>query len=232
VKRLDSQSARRSDAKERRASSKPAEKPPSNDAALARHALSLPGSVLRELEKRGIYCMPSVSLEHQQLARRYVLRAVESGGAVEDMGRVCAYVTAEGQPLSWLQSIDAISANGRHAIFIAQTLVRLEMMRTGKTYELAITLHCLSEVSPGRRPTVVSHTLFRGRDGHLPVDLWKHEHRRLRGLIAPAFYSRSGEEAVVPDQFEEPVRKLTAAVCCVGCKHSHLGIAPKTEIVP
>jgi hypothetical protein len=48
------------------------------------------------LEKRGIYCQPSVSIEHQHLARRYVLRGVESGGAVADMGRYCAYLDADG----------------------------------------------------------------------------------------------------------------------------------------
>ena len=42
--------------------------------------------MLKALQKRGIYCTPGVSLEHQHLARRYVLRGVESGGAVSDMG--------------------------------------------------------------------------------------------------------------------------------------------------
>ena len=54
---------------------------------------------LRALEKRGIYCQSSVSIEHQHLARRYVLRATESGGAVADMGRYCAYLDADGTPL-------------------------------------------------------------------------------------------------------------------------------------
>ena len=42
----------------------------------ARYSLSLPQQTLRALEKRGIYCQPSVLIEHQHLARRYVLRAV------------------------------------------------------------------------------------------------------------------------------------------------------------
>src|SRR6516164_2860098 len=53
----------------------------------ALHGLSLPRSVLRALHKRGINCQPAVSLEHQHLANRYVLRGVESGGAVSDVGR-------------------------------------------------------------------------------------------------------------------------------------------------
>jgi hypothetical protein len=53
--------------------------------ATSRHALyglALPSNLLRALQKRGIYCTPGVSLEHQHLAGRYVLRGVESGGAV------------------------------------------------------------------------------------------------------------------------------------------------------
>uniref|UniRef100_E6PXM2 Uncharacterized protein n=1 Tax=mine drainage metagenome TaxID=410659 RepID=E6PXM2_9ZZZZ len=69
----------------------------------AYHGLVLPHSTLKALQKRGIYCTPGVSLEHQHLARRYVLRGVESGGAVSDMGRACAFVAEDGSPLPWLQ---------------------------------------------------------------------------------------------------------------------------------
>ena len=62
----------------------------------ALHGLALPTGVLKALQKRGIYCIPGVTLEHQHLAKRYVLRGVESGGAVSDMGRACAFVSPEG----------------------------------------------------------------------------------------------------------------------------------------
>ena len=65
----------------------------------ALYGLALPASVLRALQKRGIYCTPGVSLEHQHLAKRYVLRGVESGGAVSDMGRACAFVAPDGRRL-------------------------------------------------------------------------------------------------------------------------------------
>ena len=61
-------------------------KPESASSRHALHGLALPASVLRALQKRGIYCTPGISLEHQHLAQRYVLRGVESGGAVSDMG--------------------------------------------------------------------------------------------------------------------------------------------------
>ena len=201
-------------------------KPESASLSHALHGLALPASVLRALQKRGIYCTPGVSLEHQHLAKRYVLRGVESGGAVSDMGRACAFISPEGNPLPWLQSLDSIAVNGRHAIFLAESLVRVEMLRAVRTCELAITLHTLSYMPDRNRPEVASTLLFRGRDGVLPIDLWKDERRVLRGKLTPIFYDRSGEMLQLPPQFEDAIRKLTASVCCVGCKHVHVGVPP------
>jgi hypothetical protein len=192
----------------------------------ALYGLALPSSVLKALQKRGIYCTPGVSLEHQHLARRYVLRGVESGGAVCDMGRACAFVAEDGSPLPWLQPIHSIAVNGRHAILLAESMVRIEMLRSERTWELAITLHTISVASDRERPQIVSKPIFRGRDGVLSVDLWKEENRGLRGKLAPVFYSRAGEVLPLPPLFEEAIRKTTAAACCVGCKHTHVGVPP------
>lgn len=201
--------------------------------ASSRHALyglALPSNVLRALQKRGIYCTPGVSLEHQHLARRYVLRGVESGGAVSDMGRACGFVAEDGSPLPWLQPIHSIAVNGRHAIVLAESMVRIEMLRSERTWELAITHHALSPVPERARPEIVSKPLFRGRDGVLSVDLWKEENRGLRGKLAPIFYSRAGEVLPLPPLFEEAIRKTTAAACCVGCKHTHVGVPPMAVV--
>ena len=85
----------------------------------------------------------------------------------------------------------------------------------------------LANYETGRnRPELVSTLLFRGLDGVLPLDLWKEEHRVLRGKLTPIFYNRAGEVLHLPQRFEEAIRKVTAAVCCVGCKHSHVGVPP------
>ena len=195
------------------------------------YGLALPSSVLKALQKRGIYCTPGISLEHQSLAKRYVLRGVESGGAVSDMGRACAFVSEDGTPLPWLHPIRSIAVNGRHAIFLAERMARIEMLRSERTWELAITLHTLSPV-PGRaRPQIVSRSLFRGRDGVLSVDLWKEENRGLRGTLAPVFYSRAGEVLPLPPPYEEVIRMTTGAACCVGCKHTHVGVPPMVAVV-
>ena len=159
----------------------------------APHGLTLPATVLKALQKRGIYCTPGISLEHQHLAKRYVLRGVESGGAVSDLGRACAFVAEDGAPLPWLQRLNSISVNGRHAIFLAESIVRLEMLRSLQCCELAITLHTVATVPGRQRPEISSRLLFRGRDGVLGFDLWKPQHQALQGKLAPVFYNRAGE---------------------------------------
>ncbi len=196
------------------------------DPSLALHGLALPASVLKALHKRAIYCVPGVSVEHQHLGKRYVLRGVESGGAVSDMGRACVFVAEDGSPLPWLQSLRSLAVNGRHAIFLAESFVRLEMLRSLQTYDLAITLHSLSHAPAKRRPEVTSELVFRGKDGLLPFELWKEKCRELRGKVTPIFYDRAGEVILLPRHFEDAVRELTLAVCCIGCKHTHLGVPP------
>ena len=180
---------------------------------------------LRALEKRGIFCQTSISMEHQHLAKRYVLRGIESGGAVSDMGRYCAYLDAEGHALPWLQPIDSISVNGRHAVVVAPEFVRIEMFRIGRTYELAVTKHTLKEAGGRSKPSILSTLLFRGRDGTLSMDLWSQENRALRRAVTPAFYSEAGELRDLPRGFEEAVKNVTAALNCVACKHVHVATA-------
>ncbi len=40
----------------------------------------------------------------------------------------------------------------------------------------------------------------------------------------PMFYNRGGEVRRLPQQFEESIKKVTLIVCCVGCKHTHVGV--------
>jgi hypothetical protein len=193
------------------------------------YGIPLSRSALRALEKRGIYCQTSITLEHQHLAKRYVLRGVESGGAVSDMGRYCAYLDTDGAPILWLQPIDSISGNGRHAVVVAPEFLRIEMFRIGRTYELAITRHTLKTVEGLPKPKITSALLFRGREGTLWLDLWAQENRSLRGTIAPSFYSEAGELREIPRNFEDAVKSATAALNCLACKHVHVAVARSTQ---
>ncbi|MEI9978424.1 MAG: hypothetical protein WDN23_05385 [Edaphobacter sp.] len=189
---------------------------------LTRHGLALPQAVLRGLEGRGIYCQPGISVEHQHLAKRYVLRATESGGAVAELGRYCAFVDAEGKPIPWLQPLDSIGGNGRHALIIASELIRIEMLRVEHTYDVVISRHALNTPGNGSRPALASTVLFRGREGTLTTDLWKQDNRHLRESMAPAFYTSSGEILAIPPLFIEAIRKVTGAVSCIRCTHAHI----------
>jgi hypothetical protein len=203
--------------------------PTSHPAGSGHQELPLHQSVLRALRKRGIYCEPSVTVEHQHLAKRYVLRGTECGGAVADMGRACAFVSGRGAPLPWLQTIDSVSVNGRHAVFVAEEMVRLEMLRVGTTCNLVVSRLRLSVQAALPRPKIVSRILFRGHDGTLPVDLWKPEQRSNRGSIVPTFYTRSGELLALPTPFADAIRRLTDKVCCLGCRHVHVGVCPAVK---
>jgi hypothetical protein len=195
----------------------------------AQYGLALGRSVLRALEKRGIYCHAGVSIEHQHLAKRYVLRGTESGGAVVDMARYCAYLDSTGTSLPWLQPLDSLSGNGRHAVVIAGELVRIDMLRVGRTYELGISRHVLIPHETGRRPAISSTVLFRGHQGTLAVELWKEDQRKLRGSISPVFYTSAGETKQLPEIFEHAVRKVTGALSCLGCKHTHVSVPPQSN---
>ncbi len=103
--------------------------------------LRLSRQALRVLKERGIFAHSPVSLEHQHLAKRYVVRGLESGGAVGDLGRYVTFTQEDGQPIEWLHPVEAIGVNGLHAVVVAPVLVRVEMLRKGRTYELLITQH-------------------------------------------------------------------------------------------
>ena len=193
---------------------------------LARQGLRLPPVTLKQLRNAGIYCQPSVSIEHQHLAKRYVLRGIESGGAVADLGAYSSFVDEHGTALPWLQRVDSISVNGVHAIVVAPVLVRVEMLRIQRTYDLLITRHSLASCAGKQRPRLESSVLFYGRRGSLEMELWGKD-AGFRDAVCPVFYSRSGEAVPLPSEFQRAAVLITSAVCCVGCRrHCHL-LEPK-----
>ena len=197
---------------------------------LARQGLRLPVVTLKHLRDAGIYCQPSISIEHQHLAKRYVLRGVESGGAVTELGAYSSFVDEQGAGLSWLQRIDSIGVNGVHAIVVAPVLVRVQMLRIERTYDLLITRHSLASSANQQRPRLESSVLFYGRRGSLEMELWGKD-AAFRGAVCPVFYSRSGEAVMLPSEFQDAVARITASVCCLGCRHCHL-LQPTPTTVP
>ena len=190
--------------------------------------LRLSRQALRVLKERGIFTHSPVSLEHQHLAKRYVVRGLESGGAVGDLGRYVTFTTEEGQPIEWLHPVEAIGVNGLHAVVVAPVLVRVEMLRKGRTYELLITQHRPGETNDGKRPPLETRLLFRGIHGRLDLDL-SGKDKDKAGTVLPTFYSRAGEEVGIPKRFRQSVRAITGAVHCDGCFHCHYVRPPQTK---
>jgi len=190
--------------------------------------LRLTRQALRVLKERGILAHSPVSLEHQHLAKRYVVRGVESGGAVGEIGRYVTFTTEEGQPIEYLHPVEAIGVNGLHAVVVAPVLVRVEMLREGRTYELLITQHLPGATNDGKRPPLETRLLFRGIHGRLDLDL-SGKDKDKAGTVLPTFYSRAGEEVEIPKRFRQSVRAITGAVHCDGCVHCHYVRPPKKE---
>ena len=195
---------------------------------LALRGLQLPQSVLRKLERTGIYCRPAVAIEHQHLANRYLLRGTESGGGVAGLGMYCSFADAEGNSLPWLERIDTVGVNGLHTIVLAPSLVRIQVLRYGQNYDLLITLHDLQTPSLGTRPSLENSILFHGRNGTLVADR-PAEGNQLGGTARVMLYDRGGKQLTIPDQFQKAVLQVLAGAECSGCKHSHLLATPAQE---
>ena len=190
--------------------------------------LTISRQALRVLRERGIFALSPVSLEHQHLAKRYVVRGLESGGAVGELGRYVTFTREDGQPIEWLHPVEAIGVNGLHAIVVAPVLVRIETLRTGRTYELLITQHRPGATNDGKRPPLETRLLFRGIHGRLDRDL-SGKDKDKAGTVLPTFYSRAGEEVGIPKRFRQSVRAITGAVHCDGCFHCHYVRPPQKE---
>ena len=182
--------------------------------------LPLPRPAVRVLRERGIFAHAIVSVERQQLAERYVLRGLESGGSTGDIGRYVTFAGFDGQSLECLHPVESIAVNGLHSIVIVPEVVRVDMVRKDRTYELLITAHRLGAVDNGTRPRLETEVLFRGVHGRLELDLSRRD-KAQAGRATPSFYSFSGEQLTIPEKFMAVIRAATHGVNCIGCAHSH-----------
>jgi hypothetical protein len=192
---------------------------------LSHRGLTLSRTLLRRLERVGILAQSHVSLEHQHLARRYVVRGIESGGSVKEIGRYVTFCGPTGEALPYLHPIDAVGVNGLHAVVIAPILVRIELFRTGRTCQLLVTRHEPGKVENGGRPPLESRVLFRGVNGFLDAGQDDKEND-LTYPVVPRFWSRAGEQREIPAKLGAAVRAATLGSSCCGCSHTHFSLAP------
>ena len=78
---------------------RPGDRLMSSGPPLNRVGLRLPCNAIGVLKEHGIFAQSSVSLEHQHLAKCYVICGVESGGAAGDVGHYVTFAHENGQPL-------------------------------------------------------------------------------------------------------------------------------------
>jgi len=197
---------------------------------IAHRGLTLPKRALRRLKEIGIFVQAHVSLEHQHLRRRYVVRGIESGGAVKGIGRYITFCGPNGEPVPYLHPIDAIAVNGVHAVVVAEVLIRIDLFRTGRTCQLLITEHKPGPAENGRRPTSENRVLFRGVNGFLEAGGIEPVAKSARST-SPRFWSRAGEEREIPSIFAAAVRAATVGSSCCGCSHTHFSVAPAPAAV-
>jgi hypothetical protein len=188
--------------------------------------LPLARRAVRTLRERGVYAHSLLSVEHQQLAHRYVIRGLESGGSAGDVGRYVTFADEDGEPLEYLHPVETIAVNGLHAIVISNFMLRGDMLRKGRTYELLITRHWLSLATDGRKPKLECEIVFRGIHGRLELDL-NGKDKAQAGGVGPTFYSLAGEESVIPEKFLALVRAATRGANCNGCTHMHYVRKPR-----
>lgn len=194
---------------------------------IARRGLVLARHIVRRLDQVGIHARADVSLEHQHLAQRYVVRGVESGGAIAEIGRYITFAGEGGAQLACLQPLDSLAVNGLHAVIVAPVLVRVDLFRAGRTCHLLITKHELGSAENHSRPSLKNTLVFRGVDGLLDLELWD-KARDLAGSVTPKFWSRAGEVVEIPEAFRPAVRAATHGASCVGCSHGHFLRDPNT----
>jgi len=180
----------------------------------------------RRLQAAGIVCQPEVSIQYQTVAKRSVLRGVESGGATKEIGRYFTLCDEAGAPIAWLQPIDSVAVNGRHAVVIAPGLVSVDVFRVRHTYDVLIAKHAVVQPAEGQRGRVEAMVLFRGRQGHLPLDLAGSD-KQMAGQIVPEFFNKAGEPIEIPGEFLKVLKAAVRGANCVGCTHQHYLTAPK-----
>jgi hypothetical protein len=187
---------------------------------LARYGLTLSKNVLRRLHTVGITAQPQVSLEYQHAVGCYVVRGIESGGAIKEIGRYVTYCGLDGESLTYLHPLDALGVNGVHSVVVSPAFVRVEAFRVGRTWQLLVTQHRPSEVVNGRRPSLDNKPLFRGVNGFTDSSASENS-TAAEGLAIPKFWSRAGERVEIPERFIAAAKAAVQGAQCIGCSHSH-----------
>jgi hypothetical protein len=177
-------------------------------------------AVKSRLKSAGIYADWRITIEFQSRAKEWVLRGVESGGAVEDIGYYVTYSDLEGQPLLMSYLVSTLAVNGLHGVVVAPALVKVEMLRIQHSYILLISRHVRTNRTRNGKRWILNYPIFLGARGYLDLELWGKD-RQMAGVVFPCFKTLSGEFTEVPRRFQPAVLAATAGANCIGCSKSY-----------
>ena len=102
----------------------------------------------------------------------------------------------------------------------------VEVFRVRNTYDVLIAKYDVSQPAEGQRGRIEARVLFRGRQGHLPLDLTGEE-KGMAGQIVPEFFNKAGERVEIPAEFVGALKAAVRGAACVGCTHQHYLTTPK-----
>ena len=123
--------------------------------------------------------------------------------------------------LPWLQRVQNFLPNGMHAVIVGDEFVRVEMFRFENTYDLLITTHWLERSETAKRRNCEARFCFSAATAFLKPSYGART-RPFGGGAMPHFLTRSGEPGPPEPLWTDATLKVTEAVCCCGCRHSHL----------
>lgn len=201
----------------------------SKEEKLALYGLRLDQKARDYFDELGIYAKTSVARLYQSESRRYVIGGEESGGATAQVGRYVTFAGPNGEALPYVQLLKSIGDNGRHALIVAPVLLRVELLRIDKGCQLMLTRHYLeSATERSGRTRLRSREVFPRMDGTLEIELWQ-KRGSPRNQVLPRFWSGSGEEWEIPEQFRAVIAAATLGASCLRCSHNHYSVAQVSD---
>ena len=189
--------------------------------------LDLVEEVKDRLRMERIYVDWRMSCEMQRQSKQWVIRATESGGAVGDIGYYLGYCGLKGERLRLSYELATLTFNGMHAVVVAPELVKVEMLRIDRNYQLMLSRHVrtaktkLDKKTGKPRRWILNYLQFISVHGSLDLELWGKD-KKLSGLVEPVFKNRLGEIVQPPEAFLPAVRAATQGVNTLKCRKALL----------
>lgn len=187
--------------------------------------LTLPKEARELLAKAKIAANSAVSIVKKGEPARYLLRGLDSGGGLGEVGHFVGYSSVKGVQLEIRHVFDNCIPNQVHALVFAPAFLRTEVFRFRQTYSLSVSFYMLLEAA-GAQPTISERVLFRGRNGRLDTEAG------LTRTGVPVFVDMSGNTRRPQELFHGVLAAALNASQCNACTHDHFKDIPAVDLSP